>query len=267
MRSTAREEIVADLRRHGCCILQNIIPPSEVSVVCASVAATVREHTSLPLPNGYVTGLLRLDRTIAPYLTEPRIMAVCDQLLGDHFRISMLTGVINGLGIARGPMHADWPFNQNLQSRIRAPYDDVNRIVNLVTMWMLTDYTPENGGTLYVPGSHQRGRSPAKGSEPEPMAEYEDAVHLVGQAGDVGVFDARTWHAIAPNISGADRVAVIVRFAPWWINLNPLRPGHVERNRIVEEKGGNDSQVETISPAIFDTLPPALQDLVYHMVE
>jgi len=99
------------------------------------------------------------------------------------------------------------------------------------------------------------------------VAEYADAIHLVGTAGDVSLLDARTRHAISPNRTNHDRVGVIVPYARWWINLNPPRPRHVERRRIVEDQGGGDSQVETISSATFAALPPALQDLVYHMVE
>src|SRR5690349_19608838 len=106
------------LRRDGICVLKNVIPPDEVGAVRSSVAKTVAEHSSLPMPQGYVTGLLRLNQAIAPYLTHPRIMDVVRPLFHEHVRISSLTGVINGPGIARGEVHADWPFNQSHSSRV-----------------------------------------------------------------------------------------------------------------------------------------------------
>src|SRR5881409_4377607 len=124
------------LRREGCALLEAVIAAGEVGRVCASVSETVHRHTRLPLPQGYVTGFLRLDQSIAPYVAGPRILSVVRALFGEHARISMFTGTINGPGIPRGEWHADWPFNQGHRSRVSAPYPDV--VMNLVTIWMLT---------------------------------------------------------------------------------------------------------------------------------
>ncbi len=259
------DAVLATLARDGYCVLPGVIPPAEIGAVRDSVAAAVRTHSSLPPPQGYATGFLRLNQAIAPYLAHPRLMAVVDRLFGEFPRISMLTGAINGQGIPRGEMHADWPFNQNSKARVRAPYPDI--VMNLVTMWMLTDYTVENGGTIVIPGSHRRDYSPRHGTAHDPMAVYEGEVQLQGRAGDVGLFDARTWHAIAPNRSDAPRIGVIVRYAPWWINLQPLRPGTRDRQQIVEANQGRDPKVEALPLSVYRTLPAAVQPLVYHMVD
>ncbi len=256
---------LATLARDGFCLMKGIIPPDEVGAVCKSVGDTVRTHSSLPPPQGYVTGFLRMNQSYAPYLAHPRLMAVMDHLFGEFFRISVLTGTINGPGIKRGKMHADWPYNQNGKARVRAPYPDV--MMNMVTMWMLTDYTIENGGTIVIPGSHKRDHSPRDGSDIDPDAKSPGEVQLQGKAGDVGLFDARTWHAIAPNVSGRERIGFIVRYAPWWINLQPLRPGTRDRRQIVEANEGSDSKVEPIPLSIYKNLPESAKALVYHMVD
>ena len=215
------------LRREGYAILRRIIPPHDVNPIRESVAQTIRKHTSTPLPHGYVTGFLRLNQATAPYLTHPHIMEMVQELFGANARISMLTGVINGPGIKRGHVHADWPYNQDQCARIKAPYPDT--VMNLVTMWMLTRYTKANGGTIVVPRSHLRHNSPQQGSDLDPNSVFEGETQVQGKPGDVAVFDARTWHAIAPNTTSKERVGVIVRYAPWWVNLNPLRPGSRDR--------------------------------------
>ena len=252
------------LERDGFCVVEQLIPRDEVDAVRRSVAASVHEHTSLPMPKGYVTGFLRVNQAMAPYLAHPKIMAVVKAIFGDHARISMLTGSVNAPGIERGWVHADWPYNQKNKSHVQAPYPDI--VMNLVTMWMLTDYTLENGGTIVVPGSHLHNRSPGFDDDLDPNGRYEGEVQLQGKAGDVGVFDARTWHAIAPNTSASERVGVIVRYAPWWINLNPLRPGTRDRRLIVEDNDGTDPKVETLPQSIYDRLPDAVKPLVYHVV-
>ena len=253
------------LRRDGLVVLKRVIPPDEVGAIRESVAATVRKHTPVPLPQGYVTGFLRLNQAIAPYLTHPRIMELVNELFGDNARISILTGIINGPGIKRGQVHADWPYNQNQFSRVSAPYPDV--VMNLVTMWMLSSYTRENGGTIVLLGSHKRNNAPRTGTDLDPDAIYEGESQLQGEPGDVGVFDARTWHAIAPNRTQEERVGVLVRYAPWWVNLNPLRPGSRDRKQIVDDQGGADvdPKVEPIPASVYARLPADVQPLVYHM--
>lgn len=258
-------KVLATLKRDGFCLMKAIIPAGAVTAVRDSVGKTVRQHTSLPLPQGYVTGFLRLNQEIAPYLAHPRLMAVLDRLFGEYPRISMLTGTINGPGIKRGDVHADWPYNQNGKARIRAPYPDV--LMNLVTMWMMTDYTVENGGTIVIPGSHQRDYAPRHGSQFDPKSTYDGEVQLVGKASDVGLFDARTWHAIAPNRTEHERIGVIVRYAPWWLNLQTLRPGTRDRDQIVEANHGHDSKVEPIPLSIYARLPESAKPLLYHMVD
>ena len=41
-----------------------------------------------------------------------------------------------------------------------------------------------------------------------------------------------------PNQSKSDRVALIVRYAPWWLNLNPTLIGRPEHEAMVVETGG-----------------------------
>ena len=253
-----------DLTQRGYCILREIIPASEVATLRESAAASIREHTSLPLPHGYVTGFLRANQDIARYMAHPRIMKLVDACFGDNARISAVTGTINGPGIARGVVHADWPYNQNHQARIEAPYPDL--VVTLVSMWMLTDYTAESGATIIVPGSHKQSTSPSNKTHLDPEASYDGEVQLMGKAGDVGIFDARTWHASAANTTREERIGFIVRYAPWWLNLNTQRPGSRERKQVVEDNNGSDAQVDAVPASVYAGLPPEVQTLVYHMV-
>ncbi len=253
-----------DLTQQGYCILREIIPTAEVSALRESATASIREHTSLPLPNGYVTGFLRANQDIARYMAHPRIMKLVAACFGQNARISAVTGTINGPGVGRGVVHADWPYNQNHQARIEAPYPDL--VVTLVSMWMLNDYTPENGATIIVPGSHKQSTSPSRKTHLDPDAIYDGEVQLLGKAGDVGIFDARTWHASAANTTQEDRVGFIVRYAPWWLNLNTQRPGSRERKQIVDDHNGSDAQVDAVPPSVYQNLPAEVQPLVYHMV-
>lgn len=75
------------------------------------------------------------------------------------------------------------------------------------TMWMLSDFTEENGATEVVPGSHLSGAQP----HPAEQSDY-DIGRLVGEAGSLAVFDGRLWHGTGAHVGGEDRLGVLGTF-------------------------------------------------------
>lgn len=77
----------------------------------------------------------------------------------------------------------------------------INGPFALNVMWMITDFTIENGATRVVPRSHLSGNVPdATLDHPE--------VQIEGTAGSILAWDARTWHGAGLNTSDAPRVGV-----------------------------------------------------------
>lgn len=74
---------------------------------------------------------------------------------------------------------------------------------------MLDDFSEDNGGTKYVPGSHLLR------TVPERQANYEHEV-LTGEAGTVVLMDSGVWHR-AGDASDQDRWAVFNLFGPWFM--------------------------------------------------
>jgi ectoine hydroxylase-related dioxygenase (phytanoyl-CoA dioxygenase family) len=248
-----------DLRSRGFGLIPALISSHEAAALQRSIAATVRQYTTSQMPRGYVGSLLRFNNEIVKYMIRPQILEMCDQLFGPHWRVSAITGSVNAPGAGGGEFHVDWPHNERDESCIRGECGD--RLAHLIAIWMLTDFTESNGGTLVVPGSHRWPLESREGDVP-PANEQ-----LLGSAGDVGLLDARLWHAIAPNRSDGDRVAVIVRFAPWWLNLNPLRRGSRDRQLIVEKQSGRDPYVSPLSLAELRALPSEAQPLFDSLVQ
>lgn len=75
------------------------------------------------------------------------------------------------------------------------------------TVWMLDDFTPDNGATRMVPGSHRWGTRPQDVLE-DPSAPHPDEVLLTGAAGTVAVMNAHLWHGGTANRSAAPRLAM-----------------------------------------------------------
>ncbi|MCC6681891.1 MAG: phytanoyl-CoA dioxygenase family protein [Phycisphaeraceae bacterium] len=263
---TSIDEALSHLRVDGFCVLDGVIPEDEVDAVRRSVEETVTAVGRKTMVQGAKTckGLIAHDQSLAPYLADDRMMSIAEALLGPHVRISMTTAAINYPGNERGTWHADWPFNQTKAGHIRMPYPDA--VMHLTTIWMLSPFTEESGGTFIVPGSHRCSTNPTGGNGVDPLKPYPTEMHATGEAGSVLVFDSRLWHAVAPNRSDRPRVGVPVRYAPWWLNLNVLMPGSNERTRIMDETGLGENEVGPIPPDVYATLPENVKPLLRHWV-
>jgi len=74
----------------------------------------------------------------------------------------------------------------------------------------LQDQTIDNGCTYLVPGSHLSNKY-------APQNAFEQAIPIKSKAGDMIVWDSRTWHAAGNNQTKQTRWALIVTFTRWWL--------------------------------------------------
>ncbi len=267
----------------GFCIIEDVIPTNAVDLVRESLitvqqaqaAATeaaladtrARGHRIGVEGVGSVRQVVNHTQTFTPYLADRRLMDLAESIFGPHVRISCTDCVVNNPGCGRGYWHADWPYNQTNASHIPAPYPDTT--IHLSTIWMLTDFTSENGGTLVIPGSHKSPQNPSAGdlSGIDRDAPYPTEMHITGKAGSVFVADSRLWHAVAPNISDTPRVGMVIRYAPWWLNLNPTMIGTEEHTMMVVETGGKNYEQEPIRREVYDAMPDNVKPLYRYWVE
>ena len=258
---------VDELHERGYCYIDNVIPPAEVGRIRDSVRADVMRHNDSQPPKdrtavrgGKVGNLLRFNQTLAPYLVEERFRGVIDAALGPRNRISFFTGFVTPPGAQRARWHADWPYDQGLPSHIPTPYPDV--ALHLTTFWMLSDFRPDNGATHVMPRSHRLPDHPRDGAEHgDPRGVLAGETQLIGKAGTVAVCDSRLWHASAANTSRDTRVAVVVRFAAWWLNLNFVRPSSSEY-----DENSRLFAVDDLSPTVYGALPDAVKPLARHLL-
>lgn len=123
---------------------------------------------------------------------EPQVLAAMRQVLGD-FRVNSLNFRAALPGEGHQNLHSDWG---------RPVAGDDFRICN--SMWLLDDFTPENGATRVVPGSHRWGRVPADDLA-DPADPHSDEQLVLGPAGTVVVFNAHLWHGGTRNRTGTPR--------------------------------------------------------------
>jgi len=75
------------------------------------------------------------------------------------------------------------------------------------TVWMIDDFTSENGATRMVPGSHRWKQRP-QDVLADPLAPHPDEVLLTGPAGSVAIMNAHLWHGGTANRTAAPRLAM-----------------------------------------------------------
>jgi len=76
------------------------------------------------------------------------------------------------------------------------------------SVWMLDDFTPENGATRIVPGSHRWRRLP----RPDFFDRHPEERLVLGNAGDVVVMNAHMWHGGTANRTAVPRRAMHVYY-------------------------------------------------------
>ena len=260
------EQALARLKLQGWCVLEGVIPSDEVELIRQRVESAVQNHGTFDELKGQGArkGLIAYEQSFAPYLADPRILGVAHSLFGPQVRISFTSAHISYPGCVRGPLHADWPFNQNNAGHVLAPYPD--SVMHLTTLWMLSEFAPETGATAIVPGSHRSPNNPTGNNGVDPSQPYPGEIRATGEAGSVLMFDSRLWHASTPNTSNEARVGMAVRYAPWWLNLDILMPGSPERVRMLVEDGKTENGVVAVPPDVYAALPENVKPLYRHWV-
>lgn len=262
------QEYEHNLRIDGFCIIDQVVPSDACERIRDQLIEVIQRHRieqHAPKHVSFVPGLINYDQSFAPYAADRRVLTLAEKLLGSHVRISFTSAIVNEPGKLRTEWHADWPFNQNNACHVPTPYPD--RVMHLTALMMISPFTEANGGTLIVPGSHRKSSNPTdKSLGVDPTLPYPTELRVIAPAGSMILFDSRLWHCPPANHSAAPRVAVAIRYAPWWLNLEPLDPDSDLRKQMVDEPGLRENVVPRLDRHIYESLPPNVQPLYRHWV-
>lgn len=258
-----------NLETDGFCLIPGIVPQEDCASLRAriqDIANQIRDEQALSNRVSFVPGIINHAPELGGYVADARIIEVAEGILESTIRVSFTSAIINEAGKARGNWHADWPFNQNNACHIPSPYPD--RIMHLTALLMLSPFTEANGGTLVVPGSHRTSTNPTdERMGIDPYQPYPTEFRVTGEEGTLVLFDSRLWHCPPANPSDESRVAVAIRYAPWWLNLEMLDPESDMRKQWVEEPGLNENRVPRIPRAVFEQLADPAKPFYRHWVE
>ncbi len=126
----------------------------------------------------------------------PEILEAKAHLLGEFKLSSLNVRSTNPMTEADQPLHVDMNG---------LPDEKGYWVAN--TIYMLDDFTRENGATRVVPGSHKWGKRPQEVMA-DPFAVHPEQILVTGKAGTVVICNAHTWHGGTANRTGAPRRAM-----------------------------------------------------------
>jgi ectoine hydroxylase-related dioxygenase (phytanoyl-CoA dioxygenase family) len=199
---------VENIRRDGYTIVENAVEPSLVDALSHDLIRIERTE-AVGYGNNIFAGLrtVRIYNLLArgaPYTAVPvhdNVLPVVDQVLDKGCLVSS----ISSIGIEPGEhaqiLHAD-------DQLMALPRPHVPIVCN--TIWALTDFTAENGGTRIVPGSHMRDRPPNLG-------EQVDTMPVEMRRGSVLIYNGSLWHGGGANRAKERRTGIAMNYCAGWI--------------------------------------------------
>jgi hypothetical protein len=137
-------------------------------------------------------------------IVEPEVLEYVAHVLGPHFKLSSLNArSANPRNQESQPLHVD-----------AGALPDARGFWVCNTVWMLDDFTRENGALRAVPGSHRFGRRPQEALA-DPRQPHPEEVLVTGRAGDLVVMNAHLWHGGTANDTDQPRLALHAFYCRW----------------------------------------------------
>ncbi|MEO8126167.1 MAG: phytanoyl-CoA dioxygenase family protein [Bryobacteraceae bacterium] len=193
-----------ELEDRGYVILENFMSPSLLEGLRARVEELFEiEGENAGLEFRQEPGARRLANLVdkgelfREMIVMPQILEHIEAVIGPDFKLSSLNGrSANPHSESDQPLHADMGG---------IPDEQGYWVCN--TVWLLDDFTPDNGATRVVPGTHKLKKLP-QDVLPDIFAPHPDQQLILGKAGTVVVMNAHAWHGGTANRTGVPRRAL-----------------------------------------------------------
>lgn len=225
-----------DLLTDGFTVIENVLDEQTTAAIRDRVLTQARAERSANLDHAYqaeaegdhvnqwVYQLINKGEVLRQLPVHPVATALATHLLGPDYLLSSFDAHITFDGNKVMPLHADqwWMPPPQIPGTDFVRQGDIARVATstgdptpatspitgpLITnvMWMITDFTVDNGATRFVPKSHLSGQTPSADRS------YDEVV-AEGPAGSVVAWDGRIWHAAGQNVTSEPRVGITTYF-------------------------------------------------------
>ncbi|MDE0006295.1 MAG: phytanoyl-CoA dioxygenase family protein [Rhodospirillaceae bacterium] len=204
---------------YGYCILADRIPAAQAEDMAARFLLLHTDprqretafrghpiHYSVEYRYETLYGLHNIDDRVWECTAHPDVLAIVKHFLGPDPRAPGGGSKPSWPGCPAGNLHAD-------DARFFHQLPDFPWLIN--SMWMLSDFTAENGATRIVPMSHKSGlkRPPPDLTNDSPLT-----VPLTGRRGSVALWHGGMFHMNGANVSNEIRMGLNIAYYPPWFN-------------------------------------------------
>jgi hypothetical protein len=230
------EQAIEEIDTYGYCLLPDLLPAdwcNEFAQGCLQLHADDNCRADIVGDEYYQTlfGMMNRDDRTWRCASHPAAVAVARHFLGDDCRVVEACSKPTWPGAPHQPLHVDSAghFRQ---------VPDTPWMIN--SIWMLSDFTVDNGATGVVPMSHRsRLRHPPAGLDPDgPLVQP-----VIGVAGSLLMWHGGTIHMARAHRGSAVRLGLNVAYYPIWFN-NWIENGH-----------------QPVWPETYERMPEQMQQL------
>ena len=195
------EAITAEVDERGYCCVPNVISPEQADATRTALHRLLDEEMTDADRQGCTQRVGRIvvkDPLFLKLMSHAFVVDVWKAYLGDDIMCATFSANTVYPGHENIGWHSDYPYWS-----IQPPWPP-GRFAGQ-TVWMLDDFTEENGATAVVPGSHAKGHSP----DGDTSAWREDGQVLTGMRGSVVFAHGAWWHTARPNRTEKSRSCLL----------------------------------------------------------
>lgn len=235
----ASEALLRDLDEAGCAVVTDVLDEAQLDKIRCELAPylamspaseTDSPEDFYPARTKRMTGLVSRSEGVRDLVLNPISKAAREHHLAancEQIQIHVTAALDVGPGARRQVLHREEdPFTF-------FPLPRPNLV--LASMWAISDFRADNGGTLLVPGSHRWDAD----------RKYEESEVAAAEmpAGSVLFWLGGTLHGAGANVSNDSRQGVILTYSLGWLRQE-------------------ENQVLDVTFDLAQRLPPELQALV-----
>jgi ectoine hydroxylase-related dioxygenase (phytanoyl-CoA dioxygenase family) len=218
---TPLPQLLKQLDDDGYVILPALLPPSQVKAIRDALAPYLQgklmgRNDFEGYDSERVYALLAKSPVFGDLAAHPLVLDVCEHILGPNFMLSACLAINSHPGENAQPLHFDDSFYK--VPRPRPAY-------GVSAFWAIDAFTPDNGPTEIIPGSHTWGSDAPIGAsfyeafingKHVPVEDHPGLEKVIMPAGSLMLTPGTLWHRGGANNSKASRLAITPQYCVAW---------------------------------------------------
>jgi ectoine hydroxylase-related dioxygenase (phytanoyl-CoA dioxygenase family) len=207
---TLATDMAASVNAEGYAIVTGVLDADECAALVNEVHRVEADHNIAAGTNNFeglntrrIFDLIGKSPLFRELVIRESTLAAAEAILGADLLLSGTTSMNIGPGETVQPIHTD-------DGMITLPRPHIATM--LTTLWALSDFRADNGGTCFVPGSHAYDHGPGPAASETPQV-----VHAEMPAGSVLFLHGSTWHGGGANVTADEhRYGLSIQYVAGW---------------------------------------------------